>query len=63
MKIDPKTMNMDAIREAVAERGKILEKDVQEGLKNLSDFEKSLKKIKNTRDELAARDKFIGTDV
>jgi len=55
MKIDPKTMNIDAVREALAERGKALDKDVNEGLKKLSDFEKGLEKLKKSRDELTAR--------
>ena len=62
MKIDPKTMNIDAIKEALAERGKSLEKDVNDGLKKLTDFEKGLEKLKNARDELTARDKFLGKD-
>ena len=62
MKIDPKSMNINAIQEALAERGKILEKDVNEGLKKLTDFEKGLEKLKNTRDELAARNTFLGKD-
>ena len=62
MKIDPKTMNIDAVREALAERGKSLEKDVNDGLKKLTDFEKGLEKLKIARDELTARDKFLGKD-
>ena len=62
MKIDPKSMNINAIQEALSERGKALEKDVNEGLKKLTDFEKGLEKLKNTRDELAARNTFLGKD-
>lgn len=62
MKLDPKDMNIDQIKEALSNRGQSLAKELQQAQAETDKLKKKMDDARFARDELQNRKSFIGTD-
>ena len=62
MKLDPKDMNIDQIREALSARGESLAKEMQQAQAETDKLKKKMDEARAARDQLQDRKDYIGND-